>query len=122
MLLLTFLAATVAAEPAPTKNVTAYADGNYLYSACTGTSSGAEIACNNYIMGIVDALQMIGAAFGAPMICNKDVVTKQLTDVVTNYLRAHPEVRHHSASSLAYAALEQAFPCSKPGTRQSMKD
>jgi hypothetical protein len=42
------------------------------------------------------------------------VVNDQAVDVVTNFLRAHPEDRHHSAVSLVLQALAEAFPCPSP--------
>ncbi len=113
MLLLTFLAATVAAEPAPKKTAFADASGNYVYSACTDATSGAATACSNYVMGVADTLNMIGEDLGIPVICNQGVVVKQIVDVVTNYLRADPENRHFSAAWLTATALKEAFPCPK---------
>jgi hypothetical protein len=40
----------------------------------------------------------------------EDVTVKQLLDVTTRYLSAHPEERHLSAFSLVAKALAEAFP------------
>jgi hypothetical protein len=45
-------------------------------------------------------------------VCGPDQASEnQVRDVVVNYLRDHPEVRHYSAASIAREALGEAFPC-----------
>ena len=80
--------------------------GNTLYVDCS-TSMG-RAACISYVMGVTDALSLMGA------ICIPEHFTaRQAIDVVVKYLRAHPEQRPLSAAMQVRGALQEAFPCSK---------
>ena len=81
--------------------------GNMLYADCS-TSMG-RTACVSYVMGVTDALSLMGA------ICTPEHSTaRQAIDVVVKYLRAHPEQRPLSAAMQVRAALQEAFPCKEP--------
>lgn len=86
--------------------------GNQLHWLCS-SDSGTERAgvCFGYALAISD----IAAQESPPStICLPSKVTqKQVMDVVSLYLKQHPEERHHSAVSVAVDALGQAFPCKK---------
>lgn len=83
--------------------------GDMLHKYCSQSSEN----CSSYAAGVVDALITVGAAQKVPIIClHERTDLGQAVDVITNYLRAHPEKRHVNAASLATVALEHAFPCS----------
>ena len=87
------------------KSMTAFVGGNELFKRCSRT--GADLLfCQGYIAGIADTLELT-AEICLPQ--NSDL--RQSSDVVTNYLRGHPETRHRAAASEAADALKQAFPC-----------
>lgn len=89
-----------------TRPVLSFITGDQLYEYCTTPSAPQQAVCAYYVMGMADVLMDM------TKICpEKGVTGSQLADVVTNYFRAHPEVRHLSASSEGRFALEQAFPC-----------
>jgi len=78
--------------------------GNMLYVDCS-TSMG-RTACINYVIGVTDALSLLGA------ICTPEHSTaRQAIDVVVKYLQAHPEQRPLSAAMQVRGALQEAFPC-----------
>ena len=78
--------------------------GDMLYTDCS-TSMG-RTACISYVMGVTDALSLMGA------ICTPEHSTaRQAIDVVVKYLRAHPEQRPLSAAMQVRGALQEAFPC-----------
>jgi len=60
--------------------------------------------CYGYVAGVVDMLYTV---------CLPDGMTRQqVIDVLTLWLRDHPEKRHLPASSLVAGALKEKFPCS----------
>jgi hypothetical protein len=78
--------------------------GNMLYADCS-TSMG-RTACISYVMGVTDALSLIGA------ICTPEHFTaREAIDVVVKYLGVHPEQRPLSAAMQVRAALQEAFSC-----------
>jgi hypothetical protein len=82
--------------------------GNMLYADCS-TSMG-RTACISYVMGVTDALSLMGA------ICTPEHSTaRQAIDVVVKYLGAHPEQRPLSAAMQVRGALQEAFPCKEQG-------
>jgi hypothetical protein len=98
----------------------AFVNGNYLFDAChvdENSNSSQWTTCSAYIAGVIDGLTLTKSADGLALINNvcrpNDTVLKQSMDVVLTYLRAHPEARHYSASSLIATALKQAFPCNR---------
>jgi hypothetical protein len=79
-----------------------------LHRYCNQSSE----SCTSYIAGVVDALIALGAAQKAPLIClHERTDIGQAVDLISNYLRAHPEKRHVNAASIATIALKHAFPC-----------
>jgi hypothetical protein len=84
--------------------------GNQLYEWCTNASS--PDACNAYVIGVIDKQEVTD---GTKVFCVETHVTiGQASDVVREYLRQHPERRHHQAASLVDDALAAAFPCKDP--------
>ena len=92
-----------------TAPVVSFKTGNQLYEDCTAPlENPRNTICTAYVMGMVDALTH------AREICpSRGVTGGQLADIVTNYFRSHPEVRHLSAASEAELALQRAFPCTR---------
>jgi hypothetical protein len=84
-----------------------FENGNSLYGHCQKPRISVFGAlCGGYVSGVLDALENLGAS------CVPGEATReQVTDVVTLYLRDHPEKRHLSASELVTAALKEKFPC-----------
>jgi hypothetical protein len=84
-----------------------FMSGNELYTDCTASLDTMERHfCLGYVVGITD-----GSNFHGAMCVPSGVTRDQITDVVTNYLRAHPEGRDHSAAEQVLIALGQVFPC-----------
>jgi hypothetical protein len=85
------------------QELSGFFSGNDLYNNCTAQS----VACPAYVAGMADALVHDGTV----CLPQKTITAKQLVDVVTAYLHAHPESRIYSAASIGDVAFTQAFPC-----------
>ena len=69
-----------------------------------------------YVMGLMDGFYT-SAFFGAPdeavaklTSCAKDMDSKQISAIITKYVKEHPEHWHLSLSAEAYSALNAACP------------
>lgn len=86
---------------------TTFQTGNDLYVAC---AQADKTWCYAYLAGLAD-----GFAFeenATPLICiPPHADTRQLADIVVEFLRTHPERRHYQAGSLVWGALFDAFRC-----------
>ena len=73
-------------------SVTYFVDGNRLLAEC---QSEEVLGCVRYIQGVMDAVN-ISRAISGMRSCpsDKNVVTRQLMDVVVNALIANPVDRH----------------------------
>jgi hypothetical protein len=93
---------------APTSSAFAYFDtGNAIYDSCS--RSGAELYCLGAASAYYDMMRELG--YSCP---NIDGLTKrQLSDVLTKFLKESPELRHQSAASLAIRAFTKGFGCKK---------
>lgn len=96
-----------------------FKNGNDLYAYCSAKENSATYyqdaaACSTYIVGVYDAIEMEKSLNKSnPYYClPKGVIVRQLTEIVTNDLKAHPERRHLPAAALVAIALRGAFPCS----------
>ena len=99
-------------------SVMAHADfmsGNDLLNGLKGNAINRASAIG-YIAGAADsgdfknlnpAKLKTGFCFAVP----EEVVAQQLVDIVKSWLEKHAEKRHHNASSLIAAALDEKFPC-----------
>jgi hypothetical protein len=108
-----FFAAILAASLATASaDATTFVMGNALYSYCAVPTQDetATSICMGYIDAIVDVMTA-NAINGFRACIPQTVRNPQLLDVVNQYLRANPEKRHFTASSLVAAALSAAFPC-----------
>jgi hypothetical protein len=84
-------------------------NGNQLLEACDQNVG----FCLGYVAGSVDALEAQAAAQNRSSCMPNNVTTRQLTDVVHNYLRVHAENRQGPAQLLMLYALSDAFPCAR---------
>lgn len=101
--------------------------GNELYAWCstaqrtvnvqvdgvrfTGSPEDQHAAalCWGYVEGIVD-MSPVGEEFNP----GEGVRSSQYVDVITNYLKSHPNIRNQSAAELVQNALREAFPKTAP--------
>lgn len=94
--------------------VWAATDGNSLYEQCnrtaqTNNDAAALIACNNYIVGVIDGYRMTKEGYDWLQIPD-GVKGQQLQDIVLKYLIDNPEKRHWAAVILVMNAVNTAFP------------
>jgi Rap1a immunity proteins len=82
-------------------------DGAKLYDQC---NREVTTICTGYAAGLADALMQSNAICLPP-----NVTLGSVADIIARELANHPELRHHSAASIATKALQKAFPC--PGQR-----
>lgn len=89
--------------------------GNQLLSSCDTKISGEGLQCLAYLEGLIAGALFTGDPITKPdPLCLPDRVTMgQVRDVVVEYLRTKPAVRHFPGGLLALAALRNAFPCSQ---------
>lgn len=98
------------AQPTAAKIVVSFmGDGNDVLELCTAPQ-GLKV-CIAYVAGIVDSMAGGNAVAGYRICLPERVVTGQLVDITTNYLKGHPGERHLSGASLVAAAVSGAFPC-----------
>jgi len=95
-------------------------DGNALYDECRDYNKRQNLsdqqalkftACHWYVMAAVDLLAAQAIVPSVKACLPENLKYPQAVDVTLNYLRDHPEVRHHNAASLIVLAMAQAFPC-----------
>ena len=86
--------------------------GNKLYNECVGNSEQQSIRLA-YVAGAVDMMLALEQFTPNKLICNMDAAadTRQVSDIVRNYMIVHPESRHYTAASLVVIAINAAFPC-----------
>ena len=110
------LAVALLTVRAEAREVVIFENGNNILELCSqpyGTVAGGF--CLGYIAGIADAAnvtQSIGETINGGTACiPMGVPVTQAKDVVTNFLRKHPEQRSLGAVDLIVRALAEAFPC-----------
>jgi Rap1a immunity proteins len=82
----------------------ALVDGNKLYESCTGP----DVAfCNGYIAGAIDNENRY---FMRSDCAPADAKLSELVDVVTAWLKDHPDKRHLEASIAVANSLKAKFP------------
>jgi Rap1a immunity proteins len=86
-----------------------FVDGNKLFDNCKEEGSPAGLYRDGYIVGITDAYAAV--ELGGFCLIGEHIRAEQVTDVVTLYLRDHPESRHLPAPALVIDALKEKFPC-----------
>jgi hypothetical protein len=101
-----------------------YISGNDLYPLCSATPEnvpGDQQAnastqwgfCRGYIAGVADILENGEVGGYRACIPAPTVEIGQLAEVVTNFLRDHPDERHLTAANNVAFALSEAFPCKR---------
>jgi hypothetical protein len=82
-----------------------FLSGNELLSQLDGESYSERGFALGYIAGVADAVENV-------LVCAPtSVTTGQMRDIVWKYLRANPQSRHFTASSLVVEALRKVWPC-----------
>ncbi len=99
------LATCGAAQAQRVSNVT----GRTLMSACTAKQAAA---CDAYVDGFGDAIEAGGREHALACIPRTSTGT-ELRDVLTTYLRSHPEDQSLKAGTIATRAFAAAYPCKK---------
>jgi hypothetical protein len=80
--------------------------GNTLLALCQSANPYDRSACVAYSTGVTDTLSNF------KKICPPVGDTaQQVSDIIVNYLVAHPESRQNPAPWLAYAAFLAVWPC-----------
>jgi hypothetical protein len=70
-----------------------------------------RVACLMYVMGAADSLDLATNGERRSYCAPATSTTDQFHDVLTLYLREHPEERHRPAVILLVLALSEAWPC-----------
>jgi hypothetical protein len=93
-----------------------FLSGNDLYKACTSadevsssTQFGRE-ACRGFVAAIGDTARA-NPIEGVMWCPGGQIPLSQTVDIVVQFLRTNPAVRHLGARTLAAKALADAFPC-----------
>ena len=81
-----------------------FVDGNKLYEFCQDPVGNY---CTGYVAGVAATSDRYGYTFCLP----NGVKDNQLSDVVSMWLRDHPEKRHKAAGFLVVEAMKEKFPC-----------
>jgi hypothetical protein len=89
----------------------AFDNGNKLLEYCESTDPFYLGACVGHITAISDTLATQNGVNGYFACPPADATRQQLMDVVTHWLREHPEARHYAANGITARALSEAFPC-----------
>jgi len=101
-----------------------FKNGNTYEQQCLHPSdAGMAFACGSYVEGMTDGMTFMKVALFAtanipfsdgPGECAPTGVTyKQSIDVLQNYIRNHPEIRHEDLAVIAASAWIEAWPCPK---------
>lgn len=99
------------ARPSPLQNMS----GNGLYRHCTPSpndplAAASTYLCIGYLTAMLDALSA-GTVTGKRACIPSNIDASQMVDVVTSYIKRHPESRHSQAISLVAQAYSVSFPC-----------
>jgi Rap1a immunity proteins len=91
-----------------------FMDGNRLYAIRASSDPLNLSECMGYVEGVADYFQWVRFERHKPECVAESVVASQVVDVVTSFLRDHPEARNNEADSLIIAAMTGACPaCSQ---------
>ncbi|QAY75278.1 Rap1a/Tai family immunity protein [Sphingosinicella sp. BN140058] len=120
LLVLLAACALLAPLPAQAREQAAIGDsGNAFLDRC---GKDRPEPCRAYISGIVDGLIVAGMALKTNLICPPaGVTTSQVYDLVVDYLRDNPGLRHLRTDSLTHKALAQSFACVVPPKKKPAK-
>lgn len=93
--------------------------GNDLHADCSSITPSDRRFCEGYAMGAFDGMVAATDLNGITIISPpKKVTGRQVTDIVTQYLREHPEHRHFPAGALVYIAIREVWPAAAEAAPQ----
>jgi len=103
--------------------VNLYESGNDFLRLCENpTTSFISGACQDYVLGVVDGIQVgirvehnyVGTPKTAEPFCLDSKATLgQEVQVLIKFIKTHPEKAHFATSVLVLGAMADAFPCVK---------
>ena len=94
--------------------------GNAFLQGCDGASSDSDSGlspmrkgfCVGYIQGVVNGYDLAQTTYKLRDFCEPaNAQNGQVFEVVTNFVKGHPEVRHWQTRELVARAMIEAFPC-----------
>ena len=88
-----------------------YHQGVTLLRDCENSDPVKQLPCSAYIEGVSDTLLATQGLLPAPCYAAGEVQAGQLSLVVVQFLRAHPERLYEGGARLVQEALNGAFPC-----------
>ena len=89
-----------------------YMTSNKFLSLCKSELITEQNVCVGYVLGVVDAAQMLDEESSLRRYCLPDNVTSsQLEQTAVKYLNDNPDQLGKSASYNLLISLRQAFPC-----------
>lgn len=100
-----------------------FRDGNRLLSELESSSSVERTNALNYIIGAFDTINEVDMALNKDtknfMFCQPQNMTAgQLSDMVKNYLKNNPQIRHMPGPEIVWQVLRIAFPCKRQENTQ----
>ena len=99
----------VAALVASTAAHAEFKDGNSLYDDIRSSANFSQGVALGYIMGVTDALR------GVTHCVAENVTAGQIHDMVQQYLKENPSLRHFTADLIVSRVLGRVWPCPKKG-------
>ncbi len=92
--------------------------GNGLLKVCESTEERDFDICYGYIGGILSLIRMLEIEREIkPFFCvPNNVLNSQTKEIIINFLRENPSLRHHLSAYSVIKALSLAFPCQNKGT------
>ena len=89
-----------------------YMTSNKFLSLCESDLITEQNVCVGYVLGVVDAAQMLDEESSLRRYCLPDnVASSQLEQTAVKYLNDNPDQLGKSASYNLLISLRQAFPC-----------
>jgi hypothetical protein len=102
----------VAVMAASAAKAQTFEDGDSLYEKCSAEIGQLEYSsCQAYVSGVADVMGAGDSVDGYTACFPPDFKVGQAKDAVTEFLKSHPEWRHHTAAQLVAEALAKEFPC-----------
>lgn len=86
-----------------------FKDGNSLYDDIRSSTNFSQGVALGYIMGVTDALR------GITHCVAENVTAGQIHDMVEQYLKENPSLRHFTADLIVSRVLGRVWPCPKKG-------
>ncbi len=108
MFALLFAIAPVGADPLSGKELLRMMQNGEAHAATPGEYQPS--AFDGYVLGVSDGLMGTSLYYYCPPL---NATRKQMRNVVTTYLKSHPNDMHVPGGALVTAALIEAYPCKK---------